>query len=79
MENPNTYNDEDWARYSSELQSAISGFWESGASISEIEECISNGMSDVTDASWEVTIAEGAASRVDRVKKMKKPSKGTRG
>lgn len=55
MDNPNEYNDEMYSKESVDLDSAIQGIWEAGASLDEIEEIIKNGL-DNAGLKVEVTL-----------------------
>lgn len=42
MDNPNEYNDEMYSKESVDLDSAVQGMWEAGASLDEIAETVRN-------------------------------------
>jgi hypothetical protein len=47
MENPNEYNDEEWGRWSVEVDTSIQAFWEAGATVEEIAEAVKNALENI--------------------------------
>jgi hypothetical protein len=44
MENPNEYNDEEFSRWASALDTAVGGMWEAGATIEDINQAFRTGL-----------------------------------
>lgn len=55
MENQNEYDDEQFTRWSVEVNAAIGGMWEAGASLSDIEEVVRNAFENVGAEGVEVS------------------------
>jgi hypothetical protein len=56
MENPNEYDDDEYARRSTEIHSVIDSLWEAGATLSNIESEIESALENATGSSFDVTI-----------------------
>jgi hypothetical protein len=58
MKNPHSYDDERYAANASKLDSAITGMWRAGASVSNIEETIANALEncELDGATVEITV-----------------------
>lgn len=56
MDNPNAYDDGDYARWASETDTAIGGLWDAGASIDNIEETVANAVENATGSRVTVSI-----------------------
>lgn len=48
-ENPNEYDDEQYIRYANELQDAVWGLWEAGASKDDIHSEFKNAIANIED------------------------------
>jgi len=57
MDNPNEYNDEMYSRESLDLDSAVQGMWEAGASLEEIADTVRNAF-DNAEVKVHVVITE---------------------
>ena len=56
MDNPNEYDDAEYARRSTEVHSVIDALWDAGASISNIESEIESALENATGSTFDVTI-----------------------
>ncbi len=58
MKNPHDYDDDGFTRYSSEVDSAVGGLWESGASLTDLESLLQDALENATTGRLDVSISE---------------------